>query len=314
MKPSQSVTTTRSGSAAERSVCAFLDWLRVECGASPHTLGAYRADLGLYLGSLGGADPAGARPEAVLDFVAGEAARGMTPATQARRLVAVRPLPRWLRAEGRSATDPAAEIDTPALWDRIPAVLTPGEIERLLAPEPPDGRPRPAPALRSQALLELLYGCGLRATECCTVRVEHVQFDESILRVRGKGGKDRIVPFGTAARAALAAWLEHGRPEMLPRRGPDPGTVLLSVRGRALTRQDVWTAVRDRATARGIAREKLSPHTLRHSFATHLLTGGADLRVVQALLGHASVSTTQIYTRVEEERMRQAHSRFHPRA
>ena len=299
--------TQPQGSATVRR---FLAWMRVECGASAHTLESYGGDLALYTAGLPGGDPVSATTEHVEDFVAGEAARGMSPASQARRLVAVRALHRWMAAEGKDVSDPAAEVDGPTLWKRIPDYLTPGEVEHLLASDDAQG----PYALREQALLELLYACGLRATECTTLRLVHVLFDESVLRVRGKGGKDRMVPFGRAAAAALRAWLDHGRPAFTPRPDDDPGTVLLSVRGRALSRQDVWTAVRRRAAARGIERRKVSPHTLRHSFATHLLTGGADLRVVQALLGHASVSTTQIYTRVEEDRMRAAHARFHPRA
>ena len=297
-----------TASTSHPSIRRFLDWMRVECGASPRTLEAYRDDLALYSARLPGEDPLRACAEDVLDFVAGEAARGMSPATQARRLVAVRALHRWLNAEGESPNDPAAEVDSPTLWKRIPEYLTPGEMERLLVPD----EERDACKLRTQALLELLYGCGLRASECTTLRLEHVFFDESTLRVRGKGGKDRVIPFGRTAGAALQVWIDEGRPQFVG--ADDPGTVLLSVRGRALSRQDVWNAVRKRAAARGIDRRKVSPHTLRHSFATHLLTGGADLRIVQTLLGHASVSTTQIYTRVEEDRMRAAHQRFHPRA
>ncbi len=292
------------------AVRGFLDWMRVECGASARTLEAYGADLRLYATRLSGTPPERATPEDVLDFVAGEAARGMSPATQARRLVTVRAFHRWLHAEGVADTDPGALVDGPTLWNRIPKYLTPGEVSCLLAPDAGDD----PYVLRAQALLELLYGCGLRATECTSLRTEHVHFDESTLRVRGKGGKDRVVPFGRAAATALHAWLDEGRAAFAPAGGDDPGTVLLSVRGRTLTRQDVWNAVRKRADARGIGRGKLSPHTLRHSFATHLLTGGADLRVVQTLLGHASVSTTQVYTRIEEDRMRAAHARFHPRA
>jgi len=311
--PSPQVTTRKDVMTTSRTPAAireFLAWMRVEAGASPHTLAAYRADLALYLAGLPEGELRRARPEHVMDFVAGEAARGMAPATQARRLVAVRVLHRWLLAEARCAADPAADVDGPVLWSRIPEYLTPGEAEHLLEPEADPT----ATAMRAQVMLELLYGCGLRATECAGVRVEHVSFDESVLRVRGKGEKDRIVPYGASAARALALWLEDARPGFVSSRHPDPGTVLLSVRGNPLTRQDVWTTVRKRATERGIDRRKISPHTLRHSFATHLLAGGADLRVVQSLLGHASVSTTQIYTRVEEERMRAAHARFHPRA
>jgi integrase/recombinase XerD len=284
-----------------------MDWLRVECGAAGHTLEAYRADVERYLDGLPGRDPRLARPEHVLDFVAAEQLRGMAEATQARRLVAVRCFHRWLAGEGRLPDDPAAEIDTPRLWKRLPQVLSREEAERLL--EPP-GRADPL-VLRNQVMLELLYGSGLRASELAGLRRDAVRFDERVLRVRGKGGKERIVPFGERAESALRAWLERGRPRLPVRRGSEDA-LLVSRTGRPLGRRDVWNVVRRRALAAGITKP-IHPHTLRHSFATHLLLGGADLRVVQALLGHASVSTTQIYTRVETDRMRAVHGRFHPR-
>lgn len=280
----------------------------MECGLSANTLRAYRADLGLYLGGLPGGDPRRARPEDVLDFVAAEDARGMSAASSARRLVAVRCLHRWMHGEGRVPGDPAAEIDGPKLLDRIPGYLTREEADRLLEP---DEAPGPAD-LRDQALLELLYGCGLRASEAAGVRLGDLSFDESVMRTTGKGGKTRLVPFGRQAAAALRRWIENGRPEFARPTARPTDALLLSVRGRPLGRNSVWNIVRARARRAGITR-KLSPHTLRHSFATHLLAGGANLRAVQAMLGHASLSTTQIYTRVEEDRLRDAHAEFHPR-
>ena len=293
----------------DRDARDWLTWLRVECGLAPRTLESYAADLAQYAASLGGRALRAAVTDDVLVFAAKAMNDGLAPATQARRLVTVRTLHRWMHSEGRTATNPADDVDGPSTWDRIPGVLSRGVVETLL--EPPEGSGDPL-ALRDQVLIELLYSCGLRASEIASLRIEGVRHDEAVLRLRGKGGKDRIVPFGQRAREALRRWTEHGRPELVPKHGHDPGTVLLTVRGRALSRQTVWRAVRARARSRGIE-GKLSPHMLRHSFATHLLEGGADLRVVQALLGHASVSTTQIYTRVEDDRMRTAHRRFHPR-
>lgn len=278
----------------------------MECGASTHTLDAYRADVERYLETLPGREPRLAEPEHVLDFVAGEQRRGMADTTQARRLVAVRCFHKWLAAEGRLPNDPAAEIDTPRLWKRLPQVLSPEEASWLLrAPEE-----RTAFTRRDQVALELLYGCGLRASEVAGLTLDAVRFDERVVRVRGKGGKERIVPFGDDAAAAARDWIEHGRPQLAKREGVV--ALLLSKSGRSLGRRDVWNIVHRRAREVGLTKQ-IHPHTLRHSFATHLLLGGADIRVVQALLGHASVSTTQIYTRVEEERLRASHGRFHPR-
>jgi integrase/recombinase XerD len=292
------------------SDCAeYLDWLRVECGVADNTLLAYEADLRLYVRVLPQGRPDLARPEDVVAFLTSEAQRGMSPASQARRIVAVRGFHRWLAAERRAPDDPAAEIDLPSMWDRVPGYLTYEEIEALLAP--PDGR-EPFD-LRDQAVMEVLYGCGLRASEVAGLRVSDLVFDEQVLRVVGKGGKERIVPFGGRAGAALTAWLEHGRPVAAFDAAKAAGAVFVGPRGRPIRREDVWRIVKKRATVAGVTKT-LYPHMLRHSFATHLLWGGADLRVVQAMLGHASLSTTQIYTRVEEERLREAHSKFHPRA
>ena len=287
----------------------WLAWLRVECGVQPNTLAAYEADIALYVNSLGGRAPPTARPDDVKAFLQAEKARGMSPASQGRRLAAVRVFHRWLAAERRAADDPAAEIEAPALWDRTPRYLTNEEVDHFLTPPKSDD----PFDLRDQAVIELLYGCGLRASEAAGIKLADVSFDERVLRVEGKGGKERVVPFGSRAETALRAWIDRGRPLKAFDGAKAQGAVFVGPRGRPIRREDVGRIVKARARAAGL-RKNLYPHLLRHSFATHLLWGGADLRAVQAMLGHASLSTTQIYTRVEEERLREAHSKFHPRA
>jgi len=285
-----------------------LAWLRVECGLAANTLAAYRLDLRLYVASLAGTDPRRARPDDVARFLLGEERRGTSASSRARRLVAIRGFHRWMAAEGRTPEDPAAEIDAPKLWKRLPSYLSPEDVDLLLTPEEettPD-------ALLRQAVIEVLYGCGLRASEAAGLRIDDVRFDESVVRTTGKGGKTRIVPFGGRAREAITRWIEQGRPARVRGDGRDRGGLFLSPTGRTLRREHVWSIVRRRCVLAGITRE-VSPHTLRHSFATHLLWGGADLRVVQAMLGHASLSTTQVYTRVDEARLRDVHTSFHPR-
>jgi len=303
------VTSVRRRADPPADVRDWLDWLRVECGVQPNTLAAYSADLALYVKSLDGRSPTLARPEDVVAFVTSESRRGTSKASQARRLVAVRGFHRWLAAERRTPEDPAAEIELPTLWDRTPAYLTYEEMESFIAP-PKDAK---AIDLRDQAVVELLYGCGLRASEAATLRLADVSFDERVLRVLGKGGKERLVPFGSRAESALRTWIDVGRPVMAFDATKAAGAVFVGPRGKPTRREDVWRIVKKRAAAAGI-KKTLYPHALRHSFATHLLWGGADLRVVQSMLGHASLSTTQIYTRVEEERLRESHREFHPRA
>jgi integrase/recombinase XerD len=304
----KALTIDDEGAELPRDAEDFLAWLRVECGVAENTLRAYRDDLRRYVASLGGRDLRRARGEDVHAFLAAEDARGLAAASRARRLVAIRGLHRWLASEKRAPEDPAAEVDAPKLWKRLPSYLGPDEVDRLLAPEEestPD-------ALLRQAVLEVLYGCGLRASEAATLRLDEVRFDEGVVRTTGKGGKTRVVPFGGRAREALVAWIERGRGSRVRGDGSDRGALFLAPRGAPLRREHVWRIVRDRCVRAGIVKE-VSPHTLRHSFATHLLWGGADLRVVQAMLGHASLSTTQVYTRVDEKRLRDQHARFHPR-
>ena len=292
----------------------FLDHLAVERGLSAHSLAAYRRDLavyGAYLEQRGIGDPRSATREDVADLVTWlrvrPTAKGGTYATStvARTLVTVRGLHRFLVAEGLAETDPSAEVSGPRPGKRLPKALTVAEVETLLAAPLGEG----TAALRDRAMLELLYAGGLRISELVTLDVDDVDVDARAARCTGKGNRDRVVPIGRAASAAVEAWLVRGRPAVAPS-GP---WLFCNQRGGRLTRQGGWKIIKAHADAAGLA-ERVSPHTLRHSFATHLLEGGADVRVVQELLGHASVNTTQVYTLVTELRLRAVYDAAHPRA
>jgi len=286
----------------------FIGYLRTEAGVSENTVRAYRRDLGRYLAHLqrAGRAPAGAAREDILAHLAAERARGLSARSMARALAALRGLHRFLLGEGRASTDPADGVDSPRLWSRLPAVLSREDVGALLAA--PDART--VLGRRDRAILEVLYGCGLRASEVAGLTADRVSFDLGVLRPLGKGRKERLVPFGAGVREALRSWLAHGRPRLA--RGREGTTLFLTRAGRPMLREDVWRAVRRHLRAAGV-RARASTHTLRHSFATHLLEGGADLRSVQEMLGHASVATTQIYTHTDAARLRDVHRKFHPR-
>ncbi len=303
----------------------FLDYLAVECGLAANTIRAYGRDLGRLAAfceahriSLPrpGAGGGGIEADDVHEFLFLEERRGLCHASIARALVAVKQLFKFLAAEGRIARSPVAAIESPRLIRHIPEFLSPAEVDRLLAaPDPvPTASPRD---LRDRALLETLYATGARVSETCAIEapVAAAALDRGLgfLRVLGKGSKERLVPHGTRARDAIAAYLERGRPRLRGRDGRQDPALFLGRGGRALRRETAWRVVAARARAAGIAK-KVSPHTLRHSFATHLLENGADLRVVQELLGHASVATTQVYTHVEGRRLKGIHAAYHPRA
>lgn len=295
-------------------VGVYLDHLRVERGLSDNTVAAYRRDLRhyeRYLIERGIGDAREVEQEDVERFVAWMRTRRTdrgqpyATATVARAVVAVRGLHRFLSREGIATVDVAAEVPTPPRQRSLPKALPVEEIERLVAA--PVGE---APAsLRDRAMLELLYGAGLRISELITLDVDDLDRPDQLVRVRGKGGKDRVVPYGGAAAEALDHWLVRGRPDLA---GRDPA-VFLNRGGRRLTRQGAWKIVKTHAAAVGLG-DAVSPHTLRHSFATHLVDGGADVRAVQELLGHAHVTTTQVYTLVSRERLREVYARAHPRA
>jgi integrase/recombinase XerD len=286
----------------------FLGHLRYERRLSDHTVDAYAGDLDLYLGFLarsGCADLGQANPEAAERFLREEADRGLSGRTLARRLSALRGFHAHQTRRGMGPESPVEALDFPRRGRRLPRVLSVEDAVRLV-----EGATGDAPlALRDRALLEVLYGSGLRVSEALGLTLEHLRLPEAMLRVLGKGRKERVVPLTAPAVAALRAYLDRGRPALVRR--ADPGVVFVNRRGGRLSRMGLWGILRGRARAVGIA--DMHPHMLRHSFATHLLEGGADLRVVQELLGHASLATTQIYTHVDRGLLQETHRRFHPR-
>ncbi|MFQ5724002.1 MAG: site-specific tyrosine recombinase XerD [Terriglobia bacterium] len=296
-------------------VAAYLNYVRVERGLAPNTLAAYGRDLEkfarfcqsrtLTLRRLG--------RQHVVDFLGQLYQQGLDSRSVARALVAVRNFFRFLRQEEKIRHDPTEHIESPRVWKRLPKFLSLEEVERLLAALQDDS-PR---GLRDKAMLEVLYATGLRVSELVHLKVADVQLEAGYLRCLGKGNKERVVPLGRKAIAALEAYLREGRPRLArPGRRAKGGAsshLFLSRRRRGMTRENFWRLLRGYARAAGL-RGRLTPHVLRHSFATHLLERGADLRAVQMLLGHADISTTQIYTHVAQERLKQIYRMHHPRA
>jgi integrase/recombinase XerD len=295
---------------------AFLAHLAAERGLAANTLAAYRRDVGRLAtwaratrrrdpGALGGGD---------LRAFLLEAAGELAPRSRARLVSTLRSLFRFLVAEGLAARDPTLTILSPRTGRKLPEVLSLRQVERLLAAAsavPPGGRDDPVARDRDRAILEVLYGCGLRVSELCGLDVADLEPRDQLVRVRGKGDKQRILPVGEPALQAVAAYRERARPRLLGRRATS--ALFLNRRGGRLTRVAVWTVVKRSARQAGLA-ETVSPHTLRHCYATHLLEGGADLRVVQELLGHADIGTTEIYTHVGRSFLVEAYRSAHPRA
>jgi integrase/recombinase XerD len=308
----------------EHLVLDFLAYLEFERGLSRNTLEAYRGDLlqfGRFLEERG-RSAVDADAVDVSDFLTrlasggpgngvdpGDAlpAKPASPATVHRKSACLRSFYRHLRREGVRDSDPTAGLSTPRRSRKLPHVLTRGEIEKLLS-QPRGTDPH---ALRDRALLELMYACGLRASEAIGLELGDVDLEERVLRARGKGSKERIVPIGQAALGALRIYLERGRPGLVKDQ-PEP-YLFVNFRGGRLTRQGLYKIVRRHATTAGLA-DRMSPHTLRHTFATHLLAGGCDLRSVQEMLGHADVSTTQLYTHLSSDRLKDVYFKAHPRA
>ena len=294
----------------------WLSWLATEKGRAPSTLAAYRRDARRWWGWLadrGHTDLAGVGEADFEAWIADLRARDLAPATVARAVVAARSLHRFLAGEGRHGADPGAAVDTPRVPAGLPKPLAEGEVAALLAAVP-GGDPV---ARRDRAILEVLYGTGIRISELVGLRLGDVDLESALLRAFGKGSKERVVPVGRHALAALGDWLAPGgRPALVPerwaRRG-DADAVFLNRRGGRLSRQGAWLVVKRWGTEAGLG-DRLTPHVLRHSCATHMLDHGADIRAVQELLGHASVSTTQVYTKVSTERLFAAYREAHPRA
>jgi integrase/recombinase XerD len=289
----------------------FIDALWLADGLSKNTLGAYRSDLALFAGWLAesGGSIVGADATAINAYLAHLHARpGGIKATSQRRLMAsLRRCYRWLRDQGRMQADPLLNIDKPRQAQRFPKTLSERQVEDLL------GAPDLATALglRDRAMLELLYATGLRVSELVGIRLFELSLNDNVVRVMGKGSKERLVPLGEVAADWLRRYLAGSRNELLKQRVSD--AIFITVRGAAMTRQMFWNLIKKYALRVGIPQERISPHVLRHAFATHLLNHGADLRVVQLLLGHADISTTQVYTHVARERLKQLHHQHHPR-
>lgn len=289
----------------------FLHYLMAECGLSLNTLAAYRSDIARFVdwrkrhapGSLAVIDI-----PVLTGYVDSLVLRGLAPSSVARHLASLSTFFRYLIFDGRLKENVAKLLVAPAIWDRLPTVLGPQAVARLL--EAPDASTRLG--RRDRAALEALYATGCRASEVVGLRLMDIDLKMGMVRCLGKGDRERIVPLGSRAREALAAFLAIDRPSLVARR-PETATVLVSRTGRPLSRVGLWRIVKTHALASGLG-ASVSPHTLRHSFATHLLAGGADLRAVQEMLGHASIATTQIYTRVELSRLREVRDKFHPRS
>jgi integrase/recombinase XerD len=288
----------------------FADYLALEQGASPRTCEAYGRDLVrfvVFACTKGAGAPPDVTSRALREYVYHLKDLGLAPASIRRNVSAVRTYFRFLLGEGHLVRDPSERLETPRRWRALPDVLTVDEVTRLLGAPTLD---EPL-AFRDRALLELAYGAGLRVSEWISLGVRDVLMEERLVRVFGKGGKERLVPIGRSAIGAVAVYVRELRPRL--ERGGGRGVLLLSARGEPLSRMGAWKILRKYVTIAGI-QKRVSPHTLRHSFATHLLEGGADLRAVQEMLGHADISTTQIYTHVDREYLRSVHRQFHPRA
>jgi integrase/recombinase XerD len=288
----------------------FHDYLALERGSAANTQLAYARDLArfaTFAAAAGIADPGAASPRQLRTFVYHLKDLGLAPSSVRRTVSAVRTYYRFLLDDGHVDRDPSERLDTPARWRTLPGVLTVADVERLLAAPTVD---EPL-AFRDRAMLELAYGAGLRVSEWITLAVRDVLFEDQLVRVFGKGSKERLVPVGRSAIGAAAVYLRELRPRL--DRGAGEGVLFLNARGEPLTRMGAWKILRKHVEAAGIA-VPVTPHTLRHTFATHLLEGGADLRAVQEMLGHASIATTQIYTHVDREYLRSVHRQYHPRS
>ena len=288
----------------------FDDFIALEQGASVQTSKAYKLDIArfvTYARVKGAASPTDIGAKSLREYVYHLKDLGLAPASIRRNVSAVRSYFKFLLGEGHVVRDPSERLETPKRWRTLPEVLAVEEIEKLLAAPSLD---EPL-AFRDRAMLELAYGAGLRVSEWISLGVRDVMLPDHLVRVFGKGAKERLVPIGRRAIGAIAIYLRELRPSL--EKGEGKGALFLNSRGRPLSRMGAWKILRKYVDQAGITKP-VSPHTLRHSFATHLLEGGADLRAVQEMLGHVDISTTQIYTHIDREYLRSVHKQFHPRA
>jgi len=288
----------------------FRDFLALEAGNSPNTVENYLRDVRRFADwatSQGKPEPSAVRSAELREFVYQLKDLGLAPATIRRQISAVRTYYRFLVGEGHAARDPSERLESPKRWRTLPAVLTVAEVERLLGARATDERL----AIRDRALLEFGYATGARVSELTRLTLQDVLFEDGLARIFGKGSKERIVPVGRRALGAVSLYAREIRP--LLDKGKTRGVLFLNARGTPLSRVGAWGIIKRAAKQAGLSK-RVTPHTLRHTFATHLLEGGADLRAVQEMLGHADLSTTQIYTHVDRDYLRSVHKSFHPRA
>jgi len=298
-----------SGPAHETVCSDFLEYLSGECHLADNTIAAYGRDLERFVQWVGKKRFSNLTVEDLSNFVGTLHEQGLAPASVARNVVAIRTFFKFLQLEGLVSGNPAELIATQKMWQRVPGVLSPREVDAFLsAPKKTDTY-----YVRDVAILEVLYATGCRASEVCGLRMQDLSLAQRQLKCEGKGGKQRLVPIGTQAIEAIKRYVDQLRGELVEKNPHPPAELFLSRSGRPLDRIQLWRMVKHYALRAGIS-EEISPHSLRHSFATHLLAGGADLRLVQEMLGHASIQTTQIYTHVEHSRLKKVHQQFHPRA
>ena len=297
-------------SSPEEALRLFLEYLAVEKGLSRNTVAAYGRDVRKLVGFLKAGRIALPRvsEDTLASFVHRESGAGLAARSRARLISALRSFFRFSVLSGFLKKDPSSRLTTPSTWLALPKFLTVGEVEALLA-SPDASKPH---GIRDRAMLEVLYGSGLRVSELASLKLAEINRDDGFLVCRGKGGKERIVPLGRSACDAIGRYLAEVRPRLDPDGRSDE--LFLSRRGRPFTRQGLWKLLRRHAAAAGLRASKITPHVLRHSFATHLLERGADLRSVQLMLGHSRITTTQIYTHVSRERLRRVYDKYHPRA
>ncbi len=284
----------------------FLEYLAVEKGLSRNTVQSYERDLRRYTAFLKNKEPDVVAQTDVVSFLSGLSDAGLATPSVARCLAAIRGFHKFLLTDGLAGADPTVNLETPRGWKRLPRTLSSDDVEALL--RQPDYAT--SIGLRDKAMLELLYASGLRVSELVGLRLRDINLERGFLIVLGKGSKERAVPIGETAAASLEAYLNRARHKLLG--GRESEYLFISSHRRVITRQMFWERIKFYALKAGIS-SPVSPHTLRHSFATHLLDNGADLRAVQAMLGHADISTTQIYTHVSRERLRKIHEKYHPR-
>jgi integrase/recombinase XerD len=290
----------------------FLGYLAVERGASSHTISAYKGDLTAYLAHLAerSVSPLDATRDDVVAFMSLLQSKGMAASTVERKIAAVKSFHAYLVREGFTESHPTIDVTLPKVPARLPDVISIEDANRLLSQPFPEG----PVGYRDRAVLETLYGCGLRVSELTGLDLKDLDLEAGFIRVLGKGGKERLVPIAGQAVEAMSDYLQHGRPYLRAKKATtrqDPNAVFLNMRGGRFTRQAVFGIVRDYGAKVGL---QLHPHTLRHSFATHMLQGGAELRALQEMLGHADISTTQVYTHVDRTHVREVYLTTHPRA